>query len=307
MTVQCVERKVAISARSVKEETDSVSKSESVLQDEQQQQVFDLSLIQQQQNQSQDKLSTEEKSNGISSQHLPPLESLTTDDDNTSVSSVSTQGSIQRRSMFSQYWKKTGQEPPRYYNVSRSSSCGTAISSTSLPSNGCALAGFLATPPEHEAVLDVQVPSMTAAAAASDNETNSHAKLPSRRNMFHRSHAFIIRPSSSAPSLSSYHQDQDSTATTSLLSSGSPRKTRSHSHLLSKQPSFSCLRESRFSPRKNCEVRRNSSATTASTLTDSASIVSGSSVRFDLTATSVMHYDLPQERYAEDGWSSYFE
>ncbi|KAG7363563.1 hypothetical protein IV203_026924 [Nitzschia inconspicua] len=297
MTVQCVERKVAISARSVKEETDSVSKSESVLQDEQRQ-VFDLSLIQQQQNQPQDKLSTEEKSNGISSQHLPPLESLTTDDDNTSVSSVSTQGSIQRRSMFSQYWKKTGQEPPRYFNVSRSSSCGTAISSTSLPSNGCALAGFLATPPEHEAVLDVQVPSMTAA-AASDNETNSHAKLPSRRNMFHRSHAFI-RPSSSAPSLSSYHQDQDSTA-------GSPRKTRSHSHLLSKQPSFSCLRESRFSPRKNCEVRRNSSATTASTLTDSASIVSGSSVRFDLTATSVMHYDLPQERYAEDGWSSYFE
>lgn len=275
-----------------------VESAASVHEEQQPEQVFDLSLIQQQQQkQLQITSSIEHREHGVASRHFPPLESLTTEDDNTSVSSVSTQGSIQRRSMFSQYWKKTGQEPPRYLPIS--SSCGAAISPTSSPCH--AGVGFLATPPEHEAVLDVQVPSMTAAAASHVSVSN---KMPSRRTMFSRGGQPFIRPSSSAPSLSSY-QDQDSTpATTPLPASGSPRKTRSYSHLLSKQPSTSCLRESRFSPNK-ASIRRDSS--TVSTSADSASIVSVSSVRFDMAATSVVHYDLPQERYAEEGWCNYFK
>lgn len=311
------------------------------------QRVFDLSLMQQQDEEEQKSrrqalLSQQENLRraadgkvGVSPHHhynAPPLESLIADDDNSSVSSVSTQGSIQRRSMFSQYWKKTGQEPPPY--LPRSSSCGTSSPASISYGGGTAATAFsfLATPPEHEVVLDVQVPSMTAAA------TNDIMGMttPSRRSMFGRGYPHpLIRQSSSAPSLSSYQcyssssfPDPDSTtsasatpsATTSLhlaAAASSPRKIRSCSQLLtSKQPSSSCLRESRFSPHK---MRRNSSSTTTATATtssatdcnndsSSASIVSGSScVRFDLSATSVRHYDLPQERYAEAGWSNYFE
>lgn len=307
------------------------------------QRVFDLSLMQQQDEEEQKcrrqaLLYQQENLRraadgkvGVSSHHhynAPPLESLIADDDNSSVSSVSTQGSIQRRSMFSQYWKKTGQEPPPY--LPRSSSCGTSSPASISYGGGAAAAAFsfLATPPEHEVVLDVDVPSMTAAA------TNDVMGMttPSRRSMFGRGYPHpIIRQSSSAPSLSSYQWYSSSSlpdptsasatpsATASLhlaAAASSPRKIRSCSQLLtSKQPSSSCLRESRFSPHK---MRRNSSSTTTATATtssatdcnndsSSASIVSGSSVRFDLSATSVRHYDLPQERYAEAGWSNYFE
>jgi hypothetical protein len=278
------------------------------------QQLFDLSLIQQQQDQSPDQITLYGEKHEATSHRFPPLESLTTEDDNTSVSSVSTQGSIQRRSMFSRYWKKIGQEPPRY--LPQPSSCDAAVSPTLSPPNSFATGfSFLATPPEHEAVLDVQVPSMPA--ASTTVVTAASTKTPSRRNVFPLGlPQTTIRLSSSAPSLSRY-QDQISSVT-SLSSSGSPRKTRSCSHFFTKQPSSSCLRESRFSPSKDSSIssisasrgiRRNNSdiTTTFSTNTDSASILSRSSVRFDLAATSVRHFEPPQEHHAEDGWSEYFQ
>lgn len=270
------------------------------------QHVFDLSLIQGQDERSIANCEgNDEKSLSVHPLILENLTMYITDDDNTSVSSVSTQGSLQRRSMFSQYWKNTGQEAPRY--VPRSSCCGKAASPVSSPNrDGPAERGVLATPPEHEAVVDVCVPSMTA--ASSENPVNPRSLQ--RRTMFTRGN-HGIRPSSSAPSLSFSNHKNDDTPTSSFSSSSSSgftRKTRSYSYLLPKQPCSSCLRESRFSLKKSNSLRRNSSTTSAtSSATDSASVVSGSSVRFDMAATSVRHFDIPQEHYAEEGWSNFFQ
>jgi hypothetical protein len=291
---------------------------------QQQLQLFDLSLIQQRKQQQLHQQLCDE-----STSLLPPMESLTmctTDDDNTSVSSVSTQGSQQRRSMFSQYWKKTGQEPPRFLPRSPSS-CGAVLpdeSRSSSSSNGpegvihvsAAGRGILATPPEHEAVLDIQVPSM----AAADSALSAVSKTtPNRRSMFPRvggggggrgDDPSTIRQSSSAPSLISYDRQYDEVASllpSSSVISGAPRKIRSYSHLLSKQPSSSCLRESRFSPNKSGAALRRASYSTLTT--DSSSSVlsaAGSSVRFDMHVT-ILHFDLPQERFAHEGWSDYFQ
>jgi hypothetical protein len=139
----------------------------------------------------------------------PPMESLstyssTTDDDNTSVSSVSTQGSVvvTRRSVFSQYWKNTGQEPPKFLARSRTPAptepSGTSSADSSVDAtedavvvdnddtdevdtpktSGSAKALPLSTPPEHEEVLESEVPSMAAAAVA--------VASPSDRQVRHR-------------------------------------------------------------------------------------------------------------------------
>jgi len=293
--------------------------------DDERRQMFDLTLIQEEQqwtamnnnknssssHQRQEDADAARSSSSLSC--LPPMETLslyTTDDDNTSVSSVSTQGSVTRRSVFSQYWKKTGQEPPTYLSRAQLTSPPspppppreTAADLDDVQQLPAAMllqhsSSFLSTAPEHEEVLDIQVPSLPQIPAAFVS--------PARRSVLPRNAVMKIRHSSSAPSLAAVAAAAsfDSGDSTPL---SSRNKTRSLSHLLTKQPSASCLRESRYSPSNasaaggssNNALRRDSSS-------DASSVAS--SVRFDLEAVAVRHFELPQERYAEEGWSDYFQ
>ena len=301
--------------------------SDAVHDHQQRQQLFDLSLIEQRRHEHQPQQLSQHQTCHEESTPLPPMESLTmytTDDDNTSVSSVSTQGSQQRRSMFSQYWKKTGQEPSRFLprtscgDVATPPSSNAATAASAFPASSSAVGrSVLATPPEDEAVEDVQVPPLMAATAHPPLVSNS--PVSSRRSMFpprggSSGYVTAIRQSSSAPSLITFDEqdEEDASAATAsprtALGAPPPRKIRSYSHLLSKQPSSSCLRESRFSPNKSgtAALRRASSSTLATDSSSSVVSTAGSSVRFD-TDVTVLHFELPQERYAHEGWSDYFQ
>jgi len=270
--------------------------------------VFDLSLIQEPQADPSKRATTSTSASSLP----PPVESLslyTTDDDNTSVSSVSTQGSVvPRRSMFSQYWKKTGQEPlasPRRRSVNTDDVVANA--SSALPADtalaaGDAFTGALSAPPEHEPVSDLQLLPASTTTATSPTRTG-----PKRRSMFPPSATLTssIRSSCSAPQL----------GVATPIVGRTPRKIRSAPHLLSKQPSASCLRESpRYSSstttsasysNNNKENNVNRRCTTLRRESSSDSSVS-SSVRFDMEAVAVLHFEPPIERYAEEGWSDYF-
>jgi hypothetical protein len=277
------------------------------LEHEQQRRLFDLSLIQPKHtysNQNHSKVSRyyfckdeETSSSSVSSCPLPALESLSstlTDDDNASISSVSTQGScavtVQRRSVFSQYWKKTGQQMLLQQQVTvaaLSASSATGDDAVCYHSDSSS-SRFLSTPPEHEAVLHQQGPPSSPFPAAP-------VSSPSRRTVLPYS---AIRSSYSAPSFSQWN-DADTDHAIATSSSSSPRKVRSTS-MLNKQPSASCLRQSRFSPNKNSnKVRRSNSLHRENSC--------GSLVRFDMEAVAVLHFEPPKERYAEEGWADFFQ
>ena len=342
---------VSIAIPSIAGGGDHHSEAEQQQQQEQRRQMFDLSLIQEEKQWTMSSCSPaiarpygSSSGSGVLSYSPPPMETLsvysTTDDDNTSVSSVSTQGSVTRRSVFSQYWKKTGQEPPTFLarsstpatpsvqaptNTSSSSSDNDDVGPTEAAAevdtprtSGSAKALQLSTPPEHEEEgLESEVPVMTSDAADAVTVVVS----PSRRSMFssptRSSMMMRIRPSSSAPSLSSVASDYDdySSPSSSPSSSSMGNKSRSLS-MLTKQPSASCLRESpRYSctPTKNSSSSENDVGTTtgggglrriSSCISDTSSV--GSSVRFDMDNVAVRHFEIPQERYAEEGWTNYF-
>lgn len=262
----------------------------------------------------------------------PPLESLTAFTDDDSVSSVSTQGSAsviytqQRRAVFSQYWKKTGQEIlpqlPRIRRsadvlvtdtaATRSSSSSTeprvSASSSSLlsdvPENRLM---FLSTQPENEVVLDVEIPEELPVSTTSYGLRRSILPTPPRSNS-------VPCQLSSYPSFLSVATTTSGIATTDTTSSSFStrplvtRKTQSSPHLGQKQPGASCLRESRFSPVKastsSSSICSASSYSRHTMTTDQSSITS--SVRFDMDAVAVRHFEPPKEKYAEEGWAQYF-
>jgi hypothetical protein len=151
---------------------------------------------------------------------------------------------------------------------------------------------FLSTPPEDEAVLDRHVPAM--------RQLQLSPSSARRRSMFPS-----MRQSSSVPSFSVTGAATAAPATTSIAS----KKTLSLPHLLTKQPSASCLRESpRYSSSPSSSGTGQSHLVRRASSSESASSCSlSSSVRFDMTAVAVLHFEPPQERYAEEGWADYFQ
>jgi hypothetical protein len=219
----------------------------------------------------------------------PPLDTLTACTDDDSVSSVSTQesSSLQMRSVFAQYWKVSRQEPSYPRNAPKAAFAASPL--LSLPRNHL---NFLSTQPENEVVLDKQKP------------LRSSTNRP-RRSILPQAPRSYSVPSQLSSLPSACSTSTTSTATRVVFT----RKTQSSPQLGQKQPGASCLRQSRFSP-VNAMALSSSTPTSPTSWSASANndqpSVSSSSVRFDMDSVAVLHFEPPQERYAEEGWSQYF-
>lgn len=241
--------------------------------------VFDLSLIQQQQNQrpsngrqreelaAQDQGSTRATANdaakgclsrSASEESLPALDSLTMSsqaaDDDSSVSTMGSTMSSSRRSVFSKYWSATGQAPPTTIGK-RPDACSpaTVVQPSRrfifFPSNG------------------------------------SHNSLPG---------IVETQPLS---------KERKSVSVGDLSASGSLHRSRGPlQSCLRRDPIYSGERSSLNDLRRLISTSIHEEDDLGGD--DSASICS--SVRFDLDATDVRHFTLPAEVHAEDGWVGYF-
>lgn len=196
---------------------------------------------------------------GSEDDSLPLMDSITADtaiaEDDSSVSTFGSVASTSRRSVFSKYWNATGQVPATIRK--RADSCSPAKSSQQ---------------PQRRSIIF---------------SPSSHGSFHSLPGVMETEPLTVERKSVSVGD----------------LSTGSHR---------SRGPLQSCLRRDphysgEHSHRKPCSsmqsfLNQSSSINEEDDMTADDS----SSVRFDLDATAVRHFTLPEEVHAEQGWSSYF-
>jgi hypothetical protein len=236
------------------------------------------------------------KKQPLDSEDSLPSFDCSTDDSESSTSSYSTIGSTNasgtsictpRRSMFHKYWKNTGQDP---MVLQRTPETNTIFE----------LEEELHHHDHHHLPQQQEeedpAPTVVRVSSTSSIDSSSSSSQRRRRRSILPPPPTITKPcnrSISVPSFGSPLLQQERRCEQLLC-----RKSVSSGDL---KPSGSCLRESRYSGKKKAVT-----VAAAAAAPQSGGGPATTPVRFDMEAIDVVHFELPQERYAEQGWSSFF-
>lgn len=251
------------------------------------------------------------------------LYDVVVDDD----SSVSTFGSVvssctsasSRRSVFSKYWSATGQSPAAL-SRKRSSSDRNLLHASGATPDTVASTGLVV---EEGANRSLATNSSTAAAAAvvvappSSRRTIIFSSVQSRASCSSLPVTLEVTAEESCCGSSLTESYRKSKSTSDLECSSSSKESSQTSSGEVNTPLASCLRrDPLYSGEGGKKSGSGSSSSSSSNRIRSQSFPDvvdwedsnslSSSVRFDLTANDVRHFEPPQEFHAEQGWTDYF-